>query len=261
MALPAAPREIHPVGRRGRDRVRSSGKGRGRGSRPPWEHRERPRRDLSAGGGAGAAGEDACGRSRRTETPEMVTTMLFSLRRFPRALVRTRGWSVRRGPNKRLLIRPGRGRPARGAQLERRRAPPSKRICLKIGLSICESTFRLFALTPRLCRSSRDGTARGRRVSSEGSKLHPAARVCFKCHSAPLSRNEAPRTDFLPRLRGIRPSKRRIQSSSLWRIRVRSLKSTIYSNIDISTCQKRGALKFPLSTVVRRIARNVSDNS
>lgn len=63
------------------------------------------------------------------------------------------------------------------------------------------------------------------------------------------------------RLKGIRPSKRKIQSSLLWCIRVRSLKSTIYSNIDISTCQKRGALKFPLSTVVRRIARNVSDNS
>lgn len=111
--------------------------------------------------------------------------------------------------------------------------------------------------------SPREGGARRSCCpSSEGSKLHRAGSdACFRCHSALLARDEAPRSDSFPRLRGIGPRKRRIRSSSLWCIRVRSLKSTIYSNIDISTCQKRGALKFPLSTVVRRIARNVSDNS
>lgn len=106
------------------------------------------------------------------------------------------------------------------------------------------------------------GGAQGPCLLLEGSKLHQGdSDVCFRCHSALLSGNETPHTDFSPRLRGIGPSKRRIHSSSPWRIRVRSLKSTIYSNIDISPCQKRGALKFPLSTVVRRIAGNVSDNS
>lgn len=101
-------------------------------------------------------GKTRAGVQRRTETPgDGNDDVVLSLRRFPRALVRTRGWSVHRGPNKRLLIRPGRGWQARGAQLERRRAPPRKSICLKIGLSICESTFRLFAPTRRLCRSSR----------------------------------------------------------------------------------------------------------
>lgn len=143
-------------------------------------------------------------------------------------------------------------------------SPPKKHICLKIGLSICRSTFRPFPFRHQaradLC--PRSGNRSSCYLLLDGSKLHQDdLDVCFKCHSVLLSCNETLRTDFFPRLRGIRPGKRRIQSSSPWRIRVRSLKSTIYSNIDISTCQKRGALKFPLSTVVRRIARNVSDNS
>lgn len=53
-------------------------------------------------------------------------------------------------------------------------------------------------------------------LSLEGSKLHQVdLDVCFKCHSVLLSCNETLHTDFFPRLRGIRPSKRRIQSSSL----------------------------------------------
>lgn len=149
------------------------------------------------------------------------------------------------------------------ANPEQSPASPKKHICLKRGLSVWESTFRLPAQALSLCGAAGGGGAtQSRYLLLEGSKLHQVdLDVCFKCHSLPLSGNETPHTDFFPRLRGIGPRKRRIHSSSPWRIRVRSLKSTIYSNIDISTCQERGALKFPLSTVVRRIARNVSDNS
>lgn len=153
----------------------------------------------------------------------------------------------------------------RGRRLARTKppSPRKKHICLKIGLSICESTFWLFAQALCLGRSCpRRGKTRGWYLLLEGSKLHQVELdVCFRCHSVLLSCNETLPTDFSLKLRGIGPSKRRIHCSLPGRIRVRSLKSTIYSNIDISTCQKRGALKFPLSTVVRRIARNVSDNS
>lgn len=191
--------------------------------------------------------------------------VLLSFCCFLCMLVKTWGRNVCLGPSKSFLIRPECFCQAQEKCLARTklRSPPKKHICLKIGLSICESTFRLFAQTPCSCGFPEEGgVIRSCRLLLEGSKLHQVdLDVCFKCHSVLLSCNETPHTDFFLRLMGIRPSKRRIQSSSLWRIRVRSLKSTIYSNIDISTCQKRGALKFPLSTVVRRIARNVSDNS
>lgn len=170
-------------------------------------------------------------------------------------------------PNKGLLIRPRMFLSGKRKMLSSNKAlfsPPKKHICLKIGLSICRFTFRPFPFRYQACADlcPRSGNRSSCYLLLDGSKLHQDdLDVCFKCHSVLLSCNETLRTDFFPRLRGIRPGKRRIQSSSPWRIRVRSLKSTIYSNIDISTCQKRGALKFPLSTVVRRIARNVSDNS
>lgn len=169
-------------------------------------------------------------------------------------------------PNKALLIRPGMFLSGKRKMLSSNKAAFSPQethlfkdwaVNLWINISFFCSDTRVVLLFPQ-----EGGMIQSCCLLLEGSKLHQVdLDVCFKCHSVLLSCNETLHTDFFLRLRGIRPSKRRIQSSWLWRIRVRSLKSTIYSNIDISTCQKRGALKFPLSTVVRRIARNVSDNS
>lgn len=95
---------------------------------------------------------------RHAETPgDGNDTVLLSLCCFPCTLVKTWGQSVCDGPNKCLLIRPECVCQAQEKCLARTkmRPPPKKHICLKIGLSIWESTFRLFAPTPCLCRSSR----------------------------------------------------------------------------------------------------------
>lgn len=98
------------------------------------------------------------GVKRRAETPgDGNDNVLLSLCCFLCTLVKTWGQSVCDGPNKCLLIRPECFCQAQEKCLARTkmRSPPKKHICLKIGLSICESTFRLFAQTPRSCRSCR----------------------------------------------------------------------------------------------------------
>ena len=72
-------------------------------------------------------------------------SVLLSLRCLRCMLVKTWGRSVCHGPSKALLIRPECFCQARGKRLARTKpcSPPKKRICLKMGLSICESTFRV----------------------------------------------------------------------------------------------------------------------
>lgn len=117
----------------------------------------------------------------------------------------------------------------------------------------------------------------------ERSKLHQVdGEVCFTCHSVELPPNEMLHTDFCLRAQGDKTvvtewnkplpipfthshtrarACKNIHTFILSSIHVRRSKSAIYSNIDISTCQEKGALKFPLSTAVKKIAGNMSDNS
>lgn len=101
---------------------------------------------------------EMCARAKRhTESPEMVMTMFCYLCAVFFACLLKRGVTVsEKDPNKALLIRPGMFLSGKRKTLSLSKAafPPKKHICLKTGLSICESTFRLFAQIPCLCRSS-----------------------------------------------------------------------------------------------------------
>lgn len=179
---------------------------------------------------------------RHKETPrDGNDNVLLSLCCFLCMLVKTWGQSVCGRPNKSLLIRPG-ALPSgtRTTLSSSRDAFSPQETCLfkDWPVSLCTNILAFCSDTMCAALPQEGGIIQSCYLLLEGSKLHQVdLDVCFKCHSV-LPCNETLHTDF-PRLRGIRPSKRRIQSSSLWCIRVRSLKSTIYSNIDISTCQKR----------------------
>lgn len=91
----------------------------------------------------------------------MVMTMFCYLCIAFSACLLKRGVTVSEtDPNKGLLIRPRMFLSGKRKMLSSNKAvfspppPPKKHICLKIGLSICGSTFRLlFVQTPSLCRS------------------------------------------------------------------------------------------------------------
>lgn len=150
--------------------------------------------------------------------------------------------------------------------------------------------------SPPLFLSGKKASLQSGFLSFERSKLHQVdGEVCFTCHSVELPPNEMLHTDFCLRAQGDKTvvtewnkplpipfthtqTQTHMQNTHpqthihavvyththtllLESIHVRRSKSAIYSNIDISTCQEKGALKFPLSTPVKKIAGNMSDNS